>query len=120
VGRKLYSFVHFEAVVPSTVYFLELQQDPQNGALKVIQQMVRRLRNVHTDARCMHGIHQPLVGRQWTAALHALHAIRLLRGAACNQAVSSHAEMLAAVTHRPLVSMVVVLMHLRPAAEQAL
>ena len=42
VGRKLYSFVHFEAVVPSTVYFLELEQDPQNGALKVIQQMVRK------------------------------------------------------------------------------
>ena len=41
MGRKLYSFVHFEAVVPSTVYFLELEQDPQNGALKVIQQMVR-------------------------------------------------------------------------------
>jgi hypothetical protein len=39
VGRKLYSFVHFEAVVPSTVYFLELEQDPQNGALKVVQQM---------------------------------------------------------------------------------
>ena len=41
MGRKLYSFVHFEAVVPSTVYFLELEQDPQNGDLKVIQQMVR-------------------------------------------------------------------------------
>jgi hypothetical protein len=41
VGRKLYSFVHFEAVVPSTVYFLELEQDQYNGALRVVQQMVR-------------------------------------------------------------------------------
>ena len=40
MGKKLYSFVHFEAVVPSTIYMLELEQDPQNGNLKVIQQMV--------------------------------------------------------------------------------
>lgn len=54
MGRKLYSFVHFEAVVPSTVYFLELEQDPQNGDLKVIQQMVRRLKS---PARCSSPAH---------------------------------------------------------------
>lgn len=40
VGRKIYSFVHFEGPLPSQLYFMELSQDPESGALKVIQQTV--------------------------------------------------------------------------------
>lgn len=40
VGRKLYSFVHFEGPVPSSLYFMELEQDPDNGNMRVTQQMV--------------------------------------------------------------------------------